>query len=261
MAQSVPDRYRLNYEVLFSTCVIRPSKYTVIDRTIDKIFANKSRYETVAKDLSIPWYVIGIIHNMECSLNFTKHLHNGDPLSARTVQVPAGRPRTGNPPFTWEVSAKDALTYDNINTWGNWTISGILYKLEGYNGFGYYYHQINSPYLWSFSNHYSKGKYVADGHYDPNAVSGQIGAAVLLRRMLERQLIVLPNGTSLDQVKTLGESSGIYSPTVFIEKGEMLQILLNGIGAILKIDGKPGPKTSNEYKRITGKFLKGDPRR
>lgn len=261
MAQTVPDRYRLNYEVLFSTCIIKSSKYATIDKTVDKIFANKNRYEEVAKDQSIPWYVIGIIHNMECSLSFKKHLHNGDPLSARTVQVPAGRPKTGNPPFTWEASAKDALTYDGVNVWGNWTVSGMLYKLERYNGLGYYDRGINSPYLWSFSNHYTKGKYVADGHYDPNAVSDQIGAAVLLRRMLERQMIVLPDGTSLDQVKALGESDGIYSPNNYIDKGEMLQILLNGIGAILRIDGKPGEKTSNQYYNITGKYLKGDPRR
>jgi len=42
---------------------------------------------------------------------------------------------------------------------------------------------VKSPYLWSFSNHYLKGKYVADGKWDPNAVSQQAGAMVILRRL------------------------------------------------------------------------------
>ena len=58
----------------------------------------------------MPWYVVGLIHTMESSGNFAAHLHNGDPLSARTTHVPAGRPKAGAPPFTWEESATDALT-------------------------------------------------------------------------------------------------------------------------------------------------------
>ena len=40
-----------------------------------------------------------------------------------------------------------------------------------------------SPYLWSFSNHYARGKYVADGHFSATAVSQQCGAALLLKRL------------------------------------------------------------------------------
>jgi len=34
---------------------------------------------------------------MECGLDFTRHLHNGDPLIARTVRAPAGRLVDGRP--------------------------------------------------------------------------------------------------------------------------------------------------------------------
>ena len=50
-----------------------------------------------------------------------------------------------------------------------------LYELERYNGFGYRDRrpQVLSPYLWSFSNHYSRGKYVADGRFsDPSPTHG-----------------------------------------------------------------------------------------
>jgi lysozyme family protein len=39
----------------------------------------------------VPWYVIAVIHNMECGLDFTEHLHNGDPLACRTINDPPKR--------------------------------------------------------------------------------------------------------------------------------------------------------------------------
>ena len=39
----------------------------------------------------MPWYVIAVIHNMECGLDFTEHLHNGDPLARRTINDPPKR--------------------------------------------------------------------------------------------------------------------------------------------------------------------------
>jgi lysozyme family protein len=43
---------------------------------------------------------------------------------------------------------------------------------------------LPTPYLWSFSNNYEKGKFVADGHYDPEAVSKQCGAALMLKAIM-----------------------------------------------------------------------------
>ncbi len=79
-------------------------------------------------------FFIAVIHNMEASQNFNKHLHNGDPLTARTVQVPAGRPKKGTPPFSWEDSAADALAIRGLGAKTDWSLAGMLYQLEGYNG-------------------------------------------------------------------------------------------------------------------------------
>jgi lysozyme family protein len=69
--------------------------------------------------------------------------------------------------------------------------------LERFNGFGYRRHDINihSPYLWSFSNHYTKGKFVADNTFSATAVSKQCGAAVLLKRMVARKLVKIEGAT------------------------------------------------------------------
>jgi lysozyme family protein/cell wall-associated NlpC family hydrolase len=185
---SLTAALKSEYQLLFDSCLIRSDKQAVVSSLASQIAANKGRYQTVSQGLgAVPWYVVGLIHAMEASLNFGAHLHNGDPLSARTVHVPAGRPPTGSPPFTWEESAIDALTLRGLDKVTDWSLPGILYQLEGYNGFGYRNVKppIFSPYLWSFSNHYTKGKYVADGSYSPTAVSAQCGAAVLLERLTQ----------------------------------------------------------------------------
>lgn len=81
------------YQRLFDTCEIMPDKYPEIDGYIKQMQQQQSRYEAVAATTSVPWYIIAIIHCMEGSLKFNTHLHNGDPLTARTVQEPKGRPK------------------------------------------------------------------------------------------------------------------------------------------------------------------------
>src|SRR5207244_845789 len=132
--------------------------------------ASKARYEKVGNALAIPWHVVAAIHCMEGSLRFDRHLHNGDPLSARTVHVPRSRPVAApadGVKYTWEESAVDALILDHLANRSDWSLPATLYRLEGFNGFGYRPHGINTPYLWSFSNHYAKGKFGEDGKYDP----------------------------------------------------------------------------------------------
>jgi lysozyme family protein len=174
------------YVDLWRTCKVRRQRLAEVDRIVDRIKANKRRYVKAGKPHGVPWHVVGVIHMLEGSGSFSTHLHNGDPLTARTVQEPKGRPRKGRPPFTWEASASDALVFDGLSRWTNWTLPGTLFVLERFNGFGYRPKNINTPYLWSFSNHYTKGKFVRDKVFDSNAVSRQCGAAVLLKRLVAR---------------------------------------------------------------------------
>lgn len=182
------------YRQLFASCTIRPERLNDVRAIADKLVANRSRYAAVGDPLAIPWYFIAVVHNLEASLSFTTHLHNGDPLSARTVHVPAGRPVTGTPPFSWEVSARDALRQRGLADKTDWGLAATLFRLEGYNGFGYrtLHTGINTPYLWSFSHHYERGKFVADHVFSPTKISQQCGAATLLRRLLDTGAISLP---------------------------------------------------------------------
>jgi lysozyme family protein len=88
---------------------------------------------------------------------------------------------------TWEDSAEDAvrLKFENIT---NWSLPLILYALESFNGFGYRTQGVRSPYLWSFSNLYTKGRYVADHVFDPDFISEQVGSALVLKMLEQRGL-------------------------------------------------------------------------
>lgn len=187
------------YDSLWQQARVNANRATAIDQVVNSIVANKTRYQTVQAATGVPWYVIGAIHNMECSLSFTKHLHNGDPLTGKTYHVPRGRPATGSPPFSWEASATDALMEKVKGAWKStpgWSISETLFKVEAYNGWGYRqnHSEVKSPYLWSGTSNYNRGKYVADGTWSSSAVSQQIGIATIMKRMEEKGIITAQGG-------------------------------------------------------------------
>ncbi len=183
-----------DYDKLFATCTVREKNRSDVNWNVSKLTDKRyqERWLAAAQEVCCPWYFVGLIHCMEASFDFSAHLHNGDPLSEKTVQVPKGRPAPWNPPSDWVSSAKDALTYDGFANVQDWTVAHTLYRLESYNGFRSRRNGINTPYLWSFSNHYSKGKFVADGVWDANAVSKQCGAAVILKVLVDKGVVTPP---------------------------------------------------------------------
>ena len=180
---------RDEYTQMFDRCRLRPEFASNVEFYVSRLARFKAVYQQLGDSLGIPWVFIGVVHGMECGFNFGTHLHNGDPLTARTVRVPKGRPTSGEPPFTWIASARDALELEGLAQAADWSLPMLLYRLEAYNGFGYRPRRVPTPYLWSFSNLYTSGKFVADGVFDAGAVSRQCGAAVMLRVLQERSLI------------------------------------------------------------------------
>ena len=184
---------KASYVKRYAEIELRESKMGDIDRTVDLITkaANMTRYRAVEQATGVPHWVVGILHMMEASLNFKSHLHNGDPLSAPTVRVPAGRPKHWRAGMSWAESAADALVGGgrNLNEVSDWSVGAALEIFERYNGLGYRNRNLMSPYLWAGSTYYDKGKFVSDETFDPEAGTKQIGAAVLLKRMEEREIV------------------------------------------------------------------------
>ena len=61
----------------------------------------RSRYQAVAAKTGVPWPVIAVIHERECSQDWTGSLAQGDPWDRISVHVPAGR----GPFKSWEEAA------------------------------------------------------------------------------------------------------------------------------------------------------------
>jgi lysozyme family protein len=262
-APKLDDTLKAEYQKLFDTCLISPAHTVEIEDTTSKIAKNQARYAAVGDPLGIPWFYVGVTHCMEASLDFNCHLHNGDPLTARTVQVPKGRPTSGNPPFKWEDSAMDALTFEGFAGQKDWSLPTMLYRLEAYNGFGYRSHGIFTPYLWSYSNQYTAGKYASDGKFSAVLVSKQVGAAVLIRRLAEKGIIHFDGDNHPADAETVEEldASVKYDPVNETAAAAALQAALNHLpGISLGVDGIAGDLTSDAVKRITGHYLSGDPR-
>lgn len=180
------------YQWLWDNMVIL--KPETVKTQAAKIYVNIAKYQQVVDGTKIPWQFIAVTHYRESSLSFTRHPHNGDPLTARTKQVPAGRPTRGEPPFTWEESAKDAyIMFKKLDKIPLWDIETILFELEKFNGLGYkkYHPEVLSPYLWSYTQFYIKGKYASDGHFDKGLVDKQIGCVPLYKYLTDETLGVV----------------------------------------------------------------------
>lgn len=151
---------------------------------LPKILKNKDKYKWVAEVIGCPLALVPLIHCQESGSDlgvFKTYLGNGQPLNKVTTIVPKGR----GPFASWETGAIDALKFDGMDKITDWSVERMMFEMEGFNGYGYRGKGINSPYIWNYTSHYSKGRYVKDGVFDANAVSGNIGCFALYKMLVD----------------------------------------------------------------------------
>lgn len=179
------------YQDLWNNMVI--GKASQVIEEAKRINKYRKQFELAVYGTKVPWQFAGIIYYREDGLKFRGHPHNGDSLRRRTVNVPVGRPvkSPGNPDgYTFMESFADLIMMKKWNQVPVWTMPALLYYFESNNGFGYrrLKRPILSPYVWSGTEYYRSGKYVADGRYDALCVDEQMGAAPLLRYLTDKTL-------------------------------------------------------------------------
>ena len=189
---------KTHHEKLWDSVEIKGSQVFRIDKRIAQYVENKDRYVAIEKMRvgGVPSAVIFTLHGRESTWSFKKHLHEGSPLTDRTKWVPKGRPKA--PPsngsvYTFEESAEDVLYKLKDLESVDWTkCDDSLFTIEKYNGLGYlkYHKDVLSPYLWAGTNHYTSGKYVADGKWSQTAVDKQLGTCAILKRMSQRNIAI-----------------------------------------------------------------------
>lgn len=202
-----------------------------------RLVAAKQRYLAVSGLTGVPYPFIAVTHQRESSQDWSGSLAQGDPWNRVSVHVPANR----GPFNSWEEAAYDALVncgpYAARNK--DWSIGGLLTRLEQYNGLGYVGRGLPSPYIWSGTDQYKKGKYVRDGVFDPEAVDRQLGCAGLIMAMMQIDPSITFDGSD--------KKPQLPPPPVDARDAFWLQRALNQFGADpqLEVDGVRGPATRN----------------
>jgi lysozyme family protein len=157
----------------------------------------KARYQAISNAVwQTPdrWAFVAVVHEREASgpPHWDKQLGQGDPLAHASIHDPRGRgpflTHPGDVPGNdaFHRGATDALTSCGpyAAKWTDWSIGGVLTLLEEYNGLGYAAMGVPSAYVWSGTDQYVSGKYVADHVYRAGAVDVQEGCAPILSRMM-----------------------------------------------------------------------------
>jgi lysozyme family protein len=244
------------YTSKWGNMVITPARVSTIDTMARKIIAGKQRYKAVQSDTGVPWAFIGVLHSRESSCDFAGVLHNGEKIignGKKTKLVPAGR----GPFSTWEQAAIDALEIKGYKRGSpEWSIPRCLYEGERFNGFGYRNRGVPSAYLWSFSNQYSKGKYIADGVWSSTAVDQQMGIAPLMSRLLALDVDVWfggrtiveepaqPDDETLELQRTLNDLDYNLPLTGIYDDATRAAVKTFQTKRGLKADGLAGPLTN-----------------
>jgi lysozyme family protein/peptidoglycan hydrolase-like protein with peptidoglycan-binding domain len=238
--QDLKDGYERNWANL----QIRPTRTDEASKEAKRLLHGKDIYQQIQDKTGVPWWFVGLCHCRESHFDFDTYLGNGESLGRITTIVPKGRgPFTG--PTAFVDGAVDALRLEGFVGANDWSIARALFRLEQFNGFGYRSRGVNSPYLYGGSNIYGPpearaGKFIRDHDFDPNAVDPQLGAAVLLKAVLE-----------LDTSINLGAGIPMAGEPVAQPDDELAQTVLlvqaslNKLGTTPRLaeDGKNGPKT------------------
>jgi lysozyme family protein len=209
--------------------------------------ANRARYESVSVKTGVPAALVAALHWRESTGDFRTYLHQGDPLGKPAVNVPSDIPVF----HVWEDAAVHALTMpDKASKREQLGIDASTRDgarlgtfAEVYNGLGYHYKDMASPYVWSGTSAYGKGKYVSDGRFSANTKDRQNGVRVMLDSIggvdpgLQRSAPQGASGwASLLEGRTL--APGARGPLV-----EELQRRLVAAGQRVSVDGDFGPGT------------------
>jgi len=135
----------------------------------------------------------------ESGSDYSRSPAQGDRWDRVSVNVPRGL----GPYACWGDACAAAYAIDKLDevSAANWTWPRAAYEGELYNGFGPRAHGRHTGYLWSWTNIYTGGKYVADGKWDPDHVDEQCGMVPMMAALLR-----LSAGRSLDSALALADA-------------------------------------------------------
>jgi lysozyme family protein len=183
------DQLAAEYRRDYATATVRPERVAALDQLARQLVSHEARYRQVADPLGVPWWILGAIHQLEHSGRWTTALDVTDRIDVPPGEpVPEGRILDAE----WNASATRELRRQSFDRWRDWSLPGSLYMLERFNGFGYRSHRVATPYLWSYTTLYDRGKFIRARVFDPDVVSAQPGAAAMLKRLVALGFVAAP---------------------------------------------------------------------
>jgi lysozyme family protein len=145
-----------------------------------------------------------------------------------------------------------------------WTWPRACYEGELFNGFGPRAHGRHTGYLWSWTNIYDGGKFVADGVWDPARRDEQCGmvpmmaallqldASLALADALPAHILSLPAIPGTSPGREAEEVPAPAVPVVFVSHvTTWLQMTLNRLGATEDFSKYPPLAVDGSYGRVT----------
>lgn len=181
---SVAERLEF-YRKAYDECVVTADVKDQASKILAQMAPHSFTYAQIGWTFRLPWLCVSVIHQMECGMDFEKHLANGDPLTGNTVHAPKNLMSDQfHAPYSFVDAGIEALKWYKAQWSGNLSVHDIpsaLQFLDQWNGLGYWEHAVNNPYLWCGTDKYTKGKYATDGNFDPELVSTQIGVVALAK--------------------------------------------------------------------------------
>ena len=200
---NLPNLIRDN-QARWDSAKFDPRRLATAKSVAARLVAPKAKviYQELEATTGVPWYFIAVVHEREASQRWDRNIAQGDRWDRKSVNIPRGR----GPFRSFKEAAIDALTNcaPYASRWKDWSEGGCLTILELYNGTGYeLYHNMPSPYLWSGTQHYKRGKYVGDKKWSDTEVDQQLGVAILLKQMM-----------AIDSDVTFGQPAGGHAVPV-----------------------------------------------
>lgn len=214
----------------------------------------KARYQAVYEFCGVPIAVIAALHYRESNFDFATGLGQGDPIDAPSVHVPKGH----GPFVTWEDAANFYLHFDHMDDNSQpWSLPYACFKTEAWNGFGPRNHGRTSGYLWSGTDQYTGGKYVADGVWNPDVKDVQLGVIPIIKEMisLDRSLAFGGPTNGVDDASlppTLTPTPAAVGTDEFTTIAIQRSLNARGYGPLAE-DGNYGRKTREAVRAFQAK--------
>ena len=175
---------RPEYEELLASMMVDHDRVHEIGFVAQKLIADNRMpiYQRESAATGVPAALLAALDERESGANLSRALGQGDRWDQVSTHVPKG-----HGPFTSKVEADiHYIRYDHLDdNSAPWSWPYVCWKGEAWNGFGPRGKGIHTGYLWAGTNHYSRGKYVADGKWDAAFVDKQLGIIPVMKRIIE----------------------------------------------------------------------------